>query len=303
MVIGMCSDPNPKPEIQQRKIPQRLLAWYQLAELEADLTESENVLAELRQRTATTGLLLMEQTLTLRLARRAVRTLNVDRFIELLPFEGRAAEIGTQLMRQLDRDNAHAMPQGKLSPVTMAEWIEPRFTQFGTDGILIFATAAVCADRPDALARLRASLARIDGLPASVAVLFSLLDEPARTDESLHSGVASTLGRMLQPGHVFGAPDAFAATVYLFCLLRRHELGDVAAVKIYTYFSDAWRNILAHRRFSVRTPAATESAILGSLTQGGPYIQRLARLILACESGVATRLPDNLRATIQQSAR
>jgi hypothetical protein len=302
MVIGMCSDPNPKREIQQRKVPQRLLAWYQLAELEADRTESENVLAALRQRTTTTGLLPMEQTLTLRLARRAVRTFNVDRFIELLPFEGRAAEIGTQLMRQLDRDNAHAMPQGKLSPVTMAEWIEPRFTQFGTDAVLIFATAAVCAGRPDAVARLRAGLTRIDGLAASVTILFSLLDEPARTDDSLHSGVASTLGRMLQPGHVFSAPEAFGATAYFFFLLRRHELGDVAAVKVYTCFSDAWRDILTHRRFSMRTPAATEPAILESLAQGGPYLQRLARLILASESEIAGRFPDNLRTTVRQSA-
>lgn len=302
MVIGMCSDPNPKPEILERKVPQRLLAWYQLAELETDRTESENVLTALRERTATAGLLPMEPTLTLRLARRALRTHDVDRFIEILPFEGRAAEVGTQLVRKLDRDNAHAMPQGKLSLVTMTEWIEPRFAQFGTDAVLIFAAAAVCGGRPDVLAHLRTSLIRIDGLAPRLTVLFDLLDEPARTNESPHMEVASTLGRMLEPRHVFDASEAFAATVYFFHLLRRHELGDVAAVKVYTYFSGVWRGILTHRRFSMRTPAVTEPAILESLSLGGPYLQRLARLILASEAAVTTRLPDDLRATVRRAA-
>jgi hypothetical protein len=302
MVIGMCSDPNPKPEIQERKLPQRLLAWYQLAELEADRTESENVLTALRERTATTGLLPMEATLTGRLARRALRTLDVDRFIEILPLEGRAAEVGSQLMGKLDHSNTHAMPQGKLSPVTMTEWSEPRFTQFGIDAVLIFAAAAVCAGRPDVLAHLRTGFIRIGGLALRLTTLFDLFDQPARTNDSLHMIVASTLGRMLEPGHVFDASAAFAATVYIFRLLRRHELGDVAAVKVYTYFSGLWRDILTHRRFSMRSPAATEPAILESLSQGGPYLQRLARLILASEAAVMTRLADDLRTTVRQAA-
>lgn len=302
MVIGMCSDPNPTPEIKQRNLPQRMLAWYQLAELEADRSESENVLTALMQRTETESLLPMEATLTGRLARRAVRTLNLDRFLRVLPLEGRAAQVGMQVVAKFDADNVFTMPTGKLTPLTPAEWIEPSFAQFGTDAALIFAVAAVCAGRPDILAQLRTRLVEIEGLTRRLTTLFEVVDERALADKSLSTDIASTLGQMLEPGHVFDAAGAFAATVYFFQLLRRHELGEVAAAVVYTRFSGVWRDILANRRFSMRAPAAAEPAILESLSRGGPYMPRLAHLILASEAAVTTHLSVDLRATVREAA-
>jgi hypothetical protein len=60
MVIGMCSNPDPLSEIKERPLPQRLLPWYELAELEADISDRQLALAALRQRTTKGGLLPME---------------------------------------------------------------------------------------------------------------------------------------------------------------------------------------------------------------------------------------------------
>ena len=73
MVIGMCSNPDPLPELKDRPLPQRLLPWYELAELEAGVSDSQLVLTALRQRTTKGGLLAMETMLAAGLLRAAVR--------------------------------------------------------------------------------------------------------------------------------------------------------------------------------------------------------------------------------------
>lgn len=302
MVVGMCSDPNPKPEILERKLPQRLLAWYQLAELEADYTTSETVLTAVAQRTEAAGLLPMEATLTGRITRRALRTLNVDHFVELLPLEARAVQVGNQLMSSLNPGSVNTMRTGKLTPISPAEWSALPLARFGTDAVLIFASAAVCAGRPNLLVLLRARASALEGLGPDVETLFKLIEEPALTNSSLSKDVASTLGWMLRPGHVFDASGAFAATVRIFQLLRRNELGEVGAAIAYRYFSDVWRDILANRRFSMRAPVATEPAILESLSRDGRYVARLAHLIVASEAAVAVRVSDDLRAIIRTAA-
>lgn len=302
MVIGMCSDPNPNAEFRQRKLPPRMLVWYQLAELEADRTDSVNVLDALRARTDTTALLPMEATLILSLARRAVRTLDVGRLFEILPFEPRAAQVGNEVIAKFNTDNVYTMPTGKLTPITVAEWADPSIVRFAMNVVLIFAVSAVCSGQPEAVGRLRDPLVKVEGLGPHVKALFNVVDEPALTSASLSGSVGSIVGRMLSPDYVFDATEAFAATVYFFRLLRNNELGEVAAVKVVTCFSGIWRDILANRRFSVRTPAVSEPAILESLSKGGTYMSRLAHLILASQAAVTTRLSDDLRALIQAVA-
>jgi tetratricopeptide (TPR) repeat protein len=302
MVIGMCSEPNPRPEFKERRLPQRLLLWYQLAELEADRTDSEAALAALRERTNASGLLPMEATLSVSLVRSAVRTLNVNRFLESLPVEPRAARVANEVMARSSPESVYEMPTGGLSPLSPDEWSDPFFAQVAKTTVLVFAIVAVCSGRPEVLAQLRTRLPEIGGLPPQLTTLFEVIDEPAIGAESLLAEVASTVGHMLQRDYVFDAAGAFAATVHFFQLLRRHELGEVAAVTVFTHFSVVWRDILANRRFSVRAPAVSEPSILESLSRAGPYRARLAHLILASEIAVTRHLSDELRATIRAAA-
>lgn len=48
MVYGMCSDPEPQEWFRNQPQAQSTLVWYQLAELEAEISQSQSVLTELR---------------------------------------------------------------------------------------------------------------------------------------------------------------------------------------------------------------------------------------------------------------
>jgi hypothetical protein len=212
MVIGMCSDPAPLPEIKDRPLPQRLLPWYQLAELEALTSDSQLVLAALRERTGKAGgLLPMEVTLASYLIQAALRALNVDRFLDTLAIYSRAVVEGVAIMASRRRQvDAFAMPAGMLKPVTGDDWSDKSIREATTSAVLVFAVTAVCSGRRDVFEDLRARLLRTEGVDVSLAPLFDAIAEPSNTRDDLIVVIASVLGQMLQPGFVFDAGEAWS---------------------------------------------------------------------------------------------
>jgi tetratricopeptide (TPR) repeat protein len=99
MIYGMCSEPEPQEWFRNQPQAQPALVWYQLAELEAEISQSQAVLTELRRRTASGGLLPMESMLVVSLAEAAARNLDVDRFLEALNTYPRAIVEGVSSMR------------------------------------------------------------------------------------------------------------------------------------------------------------------------------------------------------------
>ena len=93
VVVGMCSDPAPQEWFRTQPQPQPTFVWYQLAELEAEVSDSRSTLIELRKRTKNSGLLPMEGMLVPRLVEAAIRRFEVDHFLEALEVYPRAAEI------------------------------------------------------------------------------------------------------------------------------------------------------------------------------------------------------------------
>ena len=162
MVIGMCSNPDPLPELKDRPLPQRLLPWYELAELEAGVSDSQLVLTALRQRTTKGGLLAMETMLAAGLLRAAVRTLNVDRFIEALAVYPRAVAV-TATRPKPRLEDILAMPIGLLKRVDATEWSDKSIKEATASAVLIFALTAVCSDRHDIFEDLRRRLLQIEG--------------------------------------------------------------------------------------------------------------------------------------------
>jgi hypothetical protein len=300
VVFGMCSDPNPNPEIRKRPLPPRLLAWYELASLEAEISSDRHVLIGLRKRTRKGGLLPMEYLLASTLLTRTVRLLDVDGFVEILPSYARALNLGTRLPR--DPSMVMNPPTGVLIPVGPREWTDPENAEAAANPILLFGFAAVCSGQSEKFSRLRAHLEKQPGLKAALEDLFAIIDGSGSARKDATATYARLLGQMLQPDFVFDAREAFFATVHLVQLLGNHILGDTAAVPIADYFTHVWQDIVANRPFSLRSPAVIGPMILEATTQGATPRARLANVSLAAEAAVRDSLSDDLRATIRALA-
>ncbi len=300
VVFGMCSDPNPNPEFQKRPLPPRLLPWYELASLEAEISAGQQVLAALRKRTKKGGLLPMEYLLASTLLTRTVRLLDVNGFVEILPFYARAINLATRVPR--DPSMVMNPPVGVLSPVSAREWANRECADVVANPTLLFGFAAVCSGQSEKFMRLRARLVHVAGLKIVVEPLFAMMDAGGDPRGDATATYAKLLGQMLQPDFVFDAKDAFFATVHLVQLLGNHIAGDTAAVPITSYFTHVWKDILTNRPFSVRSPAVIGPMVLEAATQGATPRAQLANMSLASEAAVRDSLSDDLRARIRALA-
>src|SRR5207248_1329998 len=141
-VYGMCSDPDPQEWFRSQRQAQPLLVWYQLAELEAETSQSRAVYTELRKRTASGGLRPCEVMLASRLAEAAVRGLDVDRFLEALHTYPRAVVEGIRDLQAFVGGDPFNMPAGNLVPIAPEDWQDAQILEATKNAVLTFLLTA-----------------------------------------------------------------------------------------------------------------------------------------------------------------
>jgi hypothetical protein len=154
-VYGMCSDPEPQEWFRTQRQAQPLLVWYQLAELETEVSQDRAVYAELRKRTASGGLKPLEITLASRLAEAAVRGLDVDCFLEALHTYPRAVVECLRDPQAFVGSYPFSMPAGNLAPITAEEWKDNQILEATKSAVLSFLLTAAAKGRADVAGALR----------------------------------------------------------------------------------------------------------------------------------------------------
>ncbi|MCF8470886.1 MAG: hypothetical protein K9G30_08890, partial [Parvibaculum sp.] len=302
MVIGMCSNPNPLPELRERPLPQPLLAWYELAELEAEISDNKIALAELRKRTkGGKGLLPMETLLAARLLQAATRRLDIDGFLEAMRVYPRAIDLGAKSIKDRKPEDVLNMPIGVIKPVEGKQWQEDRVRDPVRSAILLFVLAAVAQGRHDIYDAFRKSCLQAVGLNAIAAATFDLIDNPPYKGDDAIVSVAKIVHQMLGED-IFDAMDAFGATVVIVQLLFNHVLGETVAGPVVRYFNSVWQEIIVERTFSMRNPSATGPLILAAFDKGVTNTATLAHVALASEAAVKAHFSDDLRTLLHSIA-
>jgi tetratricopeptide (TPR) repeat protein len=297
-IYGMCSDPEPQEWFRKQRQAQPLLVWYQLAELEAEMSQSRAVHTELRKRTASGGLRPLEIILASRFAEAAVRGLDVDRFLEALHTYPRAVVEGPQVLVGGDPFN---MPAGNLAPIAPEEWKDEQILESTKNAVLSFLLTAAAKGRADVIGELRDKICAVPGLAHAVAPLFRFVDNPSDAKTDIHVIVPSIVGRLLK-GKIVDTNDVYYSSIFAIQFLQNSTLAPPAAGALMAYFEQLWLEILDKRTFSMRGPATNGPIILAALAKGDTAMQRMANMILATEAAARPSLSDNLRDQIAKVA-
>jgi hypothetical protein len=303
MVIGMCSNPDPPPEVQQRPLSQPQLAWYELAELEAETSDSTIALTELRRRTKSgKGLLPLELMLAGHLVEAATRRLDIDGFIDAMRVYPRAVDMAVQFFPQRVPEDILNMPLGMIKPLTVLQWQEPSLRETVRSAVLLFALAALAQGRRDVYDAFRKRCENTIGLSTTAQSLFHLIDDPPEKSSEAIASVAKVVHHMRDRKFLFDAQDLFAAVVVVVQLLSGHVLGEIVAKPVLVYFRLVWEDIMLKRTFSMRHPSATGPLVLAAFGKGATNVASLARVALAAEAAVKDHLSSTLRANLHRIA-
>lgn len=303
VVIGMCSNPDPPLEIQDRPLPQPQLVWYELAELEAEVSDKKIALAELRKRTKGGNCLLpMETTLAAHQLQAATRRLDIEGFMESMRAYPRAIGLGAKAFADRKAEDILKMPLGDIKPVAGKEWQEPDIQETVRSAALVFALAATARARHDIYEAFRERCLHTDGVDQATAPLFDLINNPPEQSPDLITSVATVLHQMLDRAFVFDATEATGAIVILVQLLSHHPLGETVAGLVVECFKRVWQDIVTKRTFSMRNPSATGPFILAAFDKGITDTATLAQVALASEAAVQRQFSDELRALLHRIA-
>jgi hypothetical protein len=300
----MCSDPDPQEWFRTQRQAQPLFVWYQLAELEAEISQSRAIYTELRKRTASGGLLPLEIMLSSRLAEAAVRGLDADRFLEALHTYPRAVVEGTRNLQALaggDPFNMFNMPTGNLAPIAREEWKDAQISESTKNAVLSFLLTAAAKGRADIINELRDKIRIVPGLADIVAQLFQLVDNPSDAKTDIYVIIPSIVGRLLK-GEIVNANDVYYSSIFAIQFLQNSTLAPPATGALMDYYEQLWLEILNKRTFSMRGPATNGPIILAALAKGDTAMQRMANMVLATEAAARPSLSDNLRDQIAKIA-
>lgn len=300
-VIGMCSDPEPQEWFRTQPQPQPVFVWYQLAELEAEISHGQTVLAELRKRTKSGGLLPMETGLVLRLAGAAVRDLDVDRFLEALRTYPRAVVEGMRNLQGWGSGDIFDQPEGHLTPITESEWKNAPVAEATKNAVLSFMLACGSRGRTDVMADFRQKIMRVPGLADEVEGLFHFADRPSKEERGAYVIISSIVGRLLE-GEAFDANNVFLSAVYVLMFLEGSVLAPAVAEAMMSFYDKAWQEILEKRSFSMRSPATNGPYILEAMRKGDTAMRRMANMALATEAAARRNLPNDLRERLARVA-
>lgn len=293
-VYGMCSDPEPQEWFRNQPQMQPTFVWYQLAELESEISHSQTVLAELRKRTKAGGLLPLEIILVSRVAEAAVRDLDVDRFLEVLKTYPRAVIEGVQNLQGWGGADLFNMPLGNLAPITESEWKDSRIAETAKQAILSFMLACSAAGQADVLTEFRRKIRAVAGLAEVVEDLFRVMDKPSEEHKDVNVIIPSIVGRLLK-GEVLDTNDVFMSAVYAFQLLESSTLAFPVASILMASYERLWPEILEKRTFSMRSPTTNGPIILAAMRKGETSMQRMAHMILATAAASKYSLSRDLR--------
>jgi tetratricopeptide (TPR) repeat protein len=297
-VYGMCSDPDPNEWFRNRPQAQRNFAWYELAELEAEVTDSHVVLDELRRRTQSGGLLPLETMLSSRVTDAAIRHLDPDRFLEALKTYPRAVVVGVKTFLTGVGDPLN-MPEGQLASITEAEWTTADIAATTRSAVMAFMLTAAAAGREDILTTLRQKSDAVPGLRDVVRPLFETMDDPSSVEKDLEVIIPSIAGRLLKDD-IVDTVDVFMSAVYTLQFLEGSVLAGPVADALMKVYERLWPEILEKRTFSMISPSTNGPLIIEALRKGETAKQRMAHMVLAAEAAVKRNLNDDLRAKIKK---
>jgi len=300
---GMCSNPQPLDDIMKLKSSPRLrlLAWYQLAELEVELRADIGVLEELQKRTTTTKIVLCEQSLIMQLLTGCIRTVDIEQFfLNFHSYIARTVYYTKNADKIRDKDSCD-MTVSEFPVIKAGDWKKDPFLTIAKDAIVALAAVAVCSHATNFYETLQNHVKRIQHASTALEPFMECFKKQLFHKGDVYEVAASCLGRLMEK-EVFVIPDdMFIITVRLWEWLFQTNFKNTVENMLADYFVESWRNIMTNQRFNLQLPMMTVPDIEAALKEPTNGIAKIAAIVVAAENAVKHKLDVTLREKLKKN--
>jgi tetratricopeptide (TPR) repeat protein len=302
IVAGGCSNPEPPAEIVKRQTPPKLLHWYQLAELEAELGIDASILEELRKRTAGSQITLYELTLNSRIMWRNIRLVKLDDFCSYLPEYVSKTAFAINNRAKLEAENI-LNPKTETVPLLEPEdWIGVPYLALAQNVILALQINAVCSGRGDIRDELAARIGDIDGAGTALKPFLKCFNRDLTNTGIVQEIAAACIGRLSNPDDPLSPDELFMVTCYFLNWLEISEFKSMLGSILADFLVERWRLVIEKQQFLLKQPMQTVPAIRAAVESSYRGVAKMAMIALAAEDAVHHRLGGQMRDFLKKSA-
>lgn len=302
MSFGACSNSEPPAEIMERKVPPRLLRWYLLAELEADLGLKAGALEELRQRSRGAEIISYEVALSTRLMARIVSDVDLDRFCSYLPEYVAKRAFGKINGQGQEKDDVFNPRVGVIPPVNSNDWSIAPYFDIARDAIIALLASALSLQSRGSWNAVTDHVARIEGVGAALkSLLRCARDRKVDLREPYEMAVVS-IGRLAESEGAQSPDELFLATCCLVNWLAYSAFTSTVEIVLADVLVRRWRHAIVAQRFLLRLPSLNAPPIQAALDSAHQGVVKLAGIALAAEGAVHYPLSAEMRDFLKQQA-
>ncbi len=302
IVAGGCSQPEPPEEIMERTTPPKLLRWYLLAELEAELGINIGMIEELRKRTAGNEVISYESSLSISLMARKIISVDIDGFCSYLP------EFVSQIAFMInERESLHTEDSfnpkiGVVQLLEVEDWSRKPYLDLAQNAILAIQASAVCSGQGDIRDEIGVCVDDIKGSSSVLRPFLECFDGDLSASRDNQEIAAACIGRLLDADNPLSPDELFWISCCLVNWLAfsvfKSQLGPVLA----DFLGGQWREVIQIRRFMLKQPMRTVPFIQAALESSHKGVAKMAAIVLAAEDAVHHRLTSEIRELLKKSA-
>ena len=298
--VGICSNPNPNPEIiSQGDVPPPLILWYQLANLEAMFGVDVGALAEMKARRAAKGfgLQAFEELLASSLMGNIIKDVDVEQFLNYLP-----EFLTLNAVPRAPSESVIFKPVAvPLVPIEQKMWEGSYACVFYFENSLIaFALQAIARDKEAELDRLVTTLAVSMPSDSRLGKFLKLLSKVRMFNTPDLSEIGVTCAANLREGkQQISAGMALGLTYFLWWWLMQSQFRAAIEDSVAECISSIWRKIIINKRFSLSNPGMYVPIIESILDGPTTGTLRLAILALETEGASSSTLSHEMRRDLQ----
>lgn len=301
VVHGCCSNPDPHEDIMTMETPSKLILWYQLAELEADLGEDEGVKEQLRERTKLKKHINSEIMLCFSLLARYIREKDTNLFFAYLPeYVGKYA-YWTEHKDKLKAADLHTFEPMELVVPESDDWSKGPNIEIAQNAVLAFSLSLLCSDNFDATIHLSSNLDKITGLNDAMSPFLECFEKQLFHTGKINELAAACIGKLANRNSGITPDDLFLITCHLWDWLIYSHFKDLIEKTIAEHLAERWRNVIENQRFFLKQPMINVPTINDAVNSDLKGIAKMAKITLAAENAVVHRLSNAMRLSLKKS--
>jgi tetratricopeptide (TPR) repeat protein len=279
---GMCSNLQPLDEIMNlRTSPKlRLLAWYQLAELEVELQANVGVFEELQRRTVTTKIVSCEQSLIMQVLARCIRTVDIGQFFLHLPsYVARTVYYTSNADKIRDKDICE-MTVPEFPEIKAADWSKDPFLSIAKDAIVALGAIAACSDVSHFEESLLKHVDRMEYASAALKPFIECFKKVPRKANDVYELAAFCIGRLMGEEGILTPDDTFIVTFRLWNWLGQSNFRGTVENVVAEHLAERWQKIITDQRFYLMQPMMSVPPIEDALNESTKGMAKIAVIVL-----------------------